>query len=105
MPFIYVSIRAESALALNAMPGFNVWLPPGDATGVYYLSEYTNGAWTGTQAMGWGSSTQPVACFARTGPAVSLQSGQYLYLGVWTDDTLPTPTPGPLGLPPCPQPA
>lgn len=102
-PFVYITIRAESALTLSAMPAFNLTLPQNDATGVYYLSMYSGGKWTGTSARGWGSTTQPVACFTSAGAAVKLQPGESLYLGVWTDAVLPTPTPAPLGTMPCPQ--
>lgn len=86
------------------MPAFNITLPSTGPFAVpYYVSEYANGSWTQTNAFAWGALAQPMECISGSTPPVSLQPGQSLTLAIWTDDVLPTPTPGPNYPPPCPQ--
>lgn len=100
----YITIAAQSPLTLAMYPGLNLTVPAPYMVIDMWVNYYVSGAWKKTsQPLGWPSTSGVAAmCFEAQGGAVSLQSGQSLYLGINGDDVLPTPitsgTP-----PPCPQ--
>ena len=100
----YITITAQSAFTLGALPGLNLTVPAPYTTIDMWLNYYGGGAWS-SRELGSPSTTAAVSamCFATRPGAVSLQQGQSVYFGINGDDVLPTPIP--TGTPrPCPQP-
>lgn len=97
----YLTLTAQSAFTLSAMPGLNLAVPPSYMGIDMWLNYYDGAAWSANE-LGWPSSTVGVMCFAMRGGPISLQPGQSMYLGINGYNVLPTPirssTP-----PPCPQ--
>ena len=97
----YITITAQSAFTLAAMPGLNLAVPSAYMGIDMWLNYYDGAAWSNKQ-LGWPSSSVGVMCFAARGGPVSLQPGQSLYFGINGDNVLPTPIT--TGTPaPCPQ--
>jgi hypothetical protein len=85
---VYVTLTATGNVTMDGYPGFSV---TGTST-PFYVAEYEAGYWTtvaGPSSLSGGSDVLAPTI----SPVITLQSGQSLYLALYTGGTLPTANP------------
>lgn len=95
----FTATATGGPVSMTGIPGFSVVLPAGAPSGTYFVAYYSvpGQVTPGPQAPAWVSSTSTggtpsggsVAVPATTTPAITLQSGQSLYLAVYVGGFIP----------------
>jgi hypothetical protein len=91
----YLSLTAQNASAtLDGLPGVKLTLPSGSPSGTYYIAYYATGgqtpAWTSSSEQGsGGGSGQAISIASTVAPAITLSSGESLYLALYEGNYIP----------------